>query len=93
MNTIRFNNQVMGFMLNKKNGEVSNFDDLKVNSLNTIKIYNPCKDYSYNACQNLIHYIINVWITEQELLSDEEYESLSQTIYTLIQDSLENSEK
>lgn len=89
MNTIRFNNQVIGFMLAKKNDDMSNFADLKVNSMETIKTYNPREDYSYDTCQNLIHYIINVWIPEQKQLSDEEYELMSQEIYTLIQDSLE----
>ncbi len=78
-------------MLRKKNSEIENFANLKDASLKVIKSNNPCnKDYSYGACKRMIDYVINVWIPNQIELSDEEYELISQTIYTLIQDSLES---
>lgn len=92
MDSIRFNNLVMGFVfdLNKSVIEPLNFGNLKAESLQTIDNYKPKSGISYNTCQNMIHYLINIWIP-QDKLSDDEYNDVSQDIYTLVHDSLKNN--
>jgi hypothetical protein len=92
LDTLRFNNKLMGFMLNLEIPKVrmDNFNELKVKSLATIKTHQPHEDYSFHGCNKMISSLIMVWIPNQEDISDIEYDNITQTIYTLISDSLEN---
>jgi hypothetical protein len=92
MDSIRYNNLVMSiiFEMKKTNINESNFNNLKTQSLDTINKYKPSDDFSYYKCQNMIHYLINLWIP-QEQLSDDDYNTVSQKLFSVVSDSLEVS--